>query len=738
MSIEQHGSAPAEEAPPRTPLSLVKGDTPPRPEVDTTAPILPLWLRDRLTFTTTLRNWAKRNAYRSGKWGLHLPAMAALLVLYSPRGLGRVVARLAVWVYDQDSAELRHQHAGNRDSGEYARVHSVRRANLHARMLVFATAAAVLVGPVLAWTSPYVLSAIVGAIVTFWTIKVIPGRDPWEIVAAVAAGAATWWFLPEALALLPRPPAWAAWAAGVLAVLILGWIGRPEGKKMIHDETLGEGIVMPVKAPMVREALCQLGISGMKDPGEIRLLMDVHRHGPGVQVDLELPGGVAAAEVVKRREKLAAAMKRELGCVWPSVGRRHAAHLALYVCDLPMVEAPQKPWPLADGDPVDIFKALPLVTDQRGEWVKLVLAYASVVIGAQPRMGKTFFLRELLLVAGLDARTKVASFDGKGTGDLAPTRLFAHFYSVGDDAEEVEVRVLRFLRELRDEMRRRAKFIRDLPYEEAPESKVTSALVDRYPARLAPWVLGFDETQSYFGYGDKNNKNHKAIREEIAAIVTDLVKRGPALGIWVCLATQNVSEETIPRQISLNAVIRAALKLFDDSANNMVLGAGAYGKGVDATQFDFSDKGLMWLRGDGDQPFIGRSVAGLDAPASERIAALARALREKAGTLSGDAAGEEAAEEALQVDLLADCREAFGGSRAMLLGELREALTARRSETWAHLDNAALGSMLNQAGVRRGTVYSTALKLEGYGVKREWLDVAATADEDPDEGDDAA
>ena len=36
--------------------------------------------------------------------------------------------------------------------------------------------------------------------------------------------------------------------------------------------------------------------------------------------------------------------------------------------------------------------------------------------------------------------------------------------------------------------------------------------------------------------------------------------------------------------------------------------------------------------------------------------------------------------------------------------------------------------------MKRGTVYSTALKREGYGVKAEWLNVAATADEDP--GDD--
>src|SRR5690606_25213398 len=160
------------------------------------------------------------------------------------------------------------------------------------------------------------------------------------------------------------------------------------------------------------------------------------------------------------------------------------------------------------------------------------------------------------------------------------------------------------------------------------------------------------------------------------------------------------------------------------------LGTGAYSRGIDATAFDIEDKGLMWLRADGDQPQIVRSVAGLDTVKSEEIAAKARAIRERKGRLTGEAAGEVAADEAAQVDFLADCRQVVGSSKAVLLDELREGLAGLRSETWGHLDNAALGSLLKSVGVKRGTVYSTALKREGYGVKAEWLEIAATADEE--------
>ncbi|HLT40330.1 MAG TPA: hypothetical protein VK034_28825, partial [Enhygromyxa sp.] len=707
-----------------------------RPHVDE-PPILPTWLRDRETFRSTTRNFTRRNSRRALRWLWKGPELILKLLLLAPRGLWRVSVAVGKWVYDQDSAALRHEHAGRVETAEYARAQAVRRANLHARALVVATVALVTAGPVMMWTVPYVLSALVGAVAGAWLIKLIPGRSLTEVVVAAALGVALWYFLPPTLfTLVPRPPAWVAWAVGALVVLALGWAGRNRDKALVaNTEVVAPGIVLPLRAPMVREALCSLGIAGLNDKvvDDIRLLNDIHRYGPGVQVDVELPGGVTAAAVVERREKLAAALKRELGCVWPAVGRRHAAHLSLYVSDEPLVQQRQKPWPLAEGRQVDIFDPLPQATDQRGEWVTFRLAYSGVVIGAIPRMGKTFLLRQLLIAAGLDPRTKVYALDGKGTGDLAPCRLFAHFYSVGDEPEEVEERVLPAFRELRAELRRRAKMIRELPREECPESKVTSALADKHRS-LAPIVIGIDETQAYFGYGEKKNKAHQAIRDEFTAIVTDLVKRGPALGFICVLATQNVCEETIPRQIGTNAAIRCALKLFDHTTNDQVLGTGAYSRGIDATAFDIEDKGLMWLRADGDQPQIVRSVAGLDTVKSEEIAAKARAIRERKGRLTGEAAGEVAADEAAQVDFLADCRQVVGSSKAVLLDELREGLAGLRSETWGHLDNAALGSMLNAAGVKRGTVYSTALKREGYGVKAEWLNVAATADEDP--GDD--
>ncbi|HEX2299060.1 MAG TPA: hypothetical protein VHH34_11175, partial [Pseudonocardiaceae bacterium] len=551
-----------------TPLAAARGDRTPAP-VDLDSSPLPLWMRDRHTFQTGVRKLRRRATHRVLSFLVQLlPILWWLGVVYPWRGIFRVVKRLAAFIYDSDTADLRHSHAGTLDTLEYVKVSRERKANLHARWIAAGLLAGPVVVPLLAWTFPKVLAGAVGVLVFGLVVKLIPGRGWAEVVGAAVAGVGTYFGLPYLLAMIPVPPVWPFVLVGAAVWLTLGWIGRPEGKKLVKDTSKIGGANVPLTAPLVRQALCQLGIAGLRDPEEIRLLHDIHRHGPGVQIDVELPGAVAASQVVEKRERLAAALKRELGCVWPAMGQRHAAHLSLYVCDVPMTRQKQHPWPLENGPEVDVFEPVPVATNQRGEWVPVTLAYSGVVIGARPRMGKTFFQRELMLICGLDTRPKVYAFDGKGTGDFAPCRLFAHFYTVSDDEEEIVDRVLPALRELRAELRRRAKVIRDLPREQCPESKVTSELADRRDLGLEPIVVSIDETQTYFDWGSKRNKQHKAIREEIAEIVTDLVKRGPALGFIVMLASQNVCELTIPRQISTNVAIRAALKLFDHIAND--------------------------------------------------------------------------------------------------------------------------------------------------------------------------
>ncbi|GEL17706.1 FtsK/SpoIIIE domain-containing protein [Pseudonocardia asaccharolytica] len=664
--------------------------------------------RQRVTATlTNVRVRAavvtRRQAWTAWRVARQVPASVALLLAWSPRGLARITAAWARYLRDHDTAQLRAHHAGARESADYERVSRARSANLTARLMVNGTAVLAVLGVVLAWTAPRALGVLLAGLVFVWTVKLIPGRGLAELVAAGGLALLAYLATPWLATTVPVPPGWLWWLAGAVAVLVLGWVGRPRARPLVTLPGVAEGgRVPPLTAPMVTEALCTLGNSKMREPDSIRLLTDPHRHGPGVQVDLELPPAVPASFVQGKREEFAAALRRELGTVWPAVGTRHPGHLALFVSDQPLASATQEPWPLRRRGEVDLFAPVPAFTDQRGAWVGVTLAYSNMIIGAVPRIGKTFVLRQLLLIAGLDVTAKVIALDGKGTGDLSACAHFAHVYLRGarPDRPEQIAQVLDTVRWLRKELGRRADIIDALPFDQCPESKVTAELVRARPdLDLGPIVVGIDETQSYFSYGDDGNRDHKAIRQELRSGVTELVKLGPALGIIVLLATQQVNDATIPTSIANNAVIRFAMKLEGHEPNDRILGTGSYKRGIDATMFDLDDKGIGYLKADGAAPRIVRSVYGLDAPAANEVALRARALRAGVGMLTGAAADDEPV--FVVLDEVADVERVLADrSRPTAhLVELVEWLGELRPE-YAGLDVDELGKRLRNRGVQ--------------------------------------
>lgn len=654
---------------------------PPKP-VGELQPLLVGWLKDRREFLDTVPPTLHRMAHRAMWHGLRLPLYAARLALMSPRGLWRVVRALWRVMTDGEGHPLRVEAAAGSDPDRWLKLRRERNDRIRGRAII----AAVLLG----------LLAL--------TAATLAALDAFEVIA------------------LPPPGTW--WACGLAAVQVLGYVGRPAGRPLLRPATVLAGNHGPLRAPFVMEALVSLGIKGMTDVEHIGLLFDVARVGPGYQCDLELPRGVAAATVMERRSQLSAALRRELGCVWPSVGNRHEGHLSLYVGDHPMNAARQAPWPLLKDGAVNVFRPAPMFTDQRGKWVDLTLAYTSGVIGAVPRVGKTFALREILLVAGLDVRTKVYAFDLKGTGDLSPVALFAHAYSVGDEDEEIAEQ-LAHLRDLREELRRRARVIRGLSHQECPENKVSDSLASRRELHLEPIVLGCDECQMWFEHPVK------AIREEFTRICTDLVKRGPALGIICYFATQKPDAKSIPTAIADNVVVRFCLKVNGQVSNDQVLGTSSYKEGIRATLFAFSDKGIGYLRGDGVEPLIVRTVVGLDAPAAEKVALRARRERELDRRLTGHAAGEVMEAEAEQVVFLDDVRKVFGDRDTAHLEDLVAGLALLRPALYGALNVRSLGTQLRTAGVAVGNVYVSGKPRErstAPGVRRAALEVSTTRD----------
>ena len=381
----------------------------------------------------------------------------------------------------------------------------------------------------------------------------------------------------------------------------------------------------------------------------------------------------------------------------------HAGRLVLWVGDQDMRKATQPAWALRKGTRVDLFQPQPFGTDQRGRWVDLRLMFTSVAIGAIPRMGKTFALRELLLIAALDPRAELHSYDLKGTGDLDPLEKVAHVHGVGDEPEEIDKAVTDF-RGLRDELRRRAKLIRELAKKGmAPENKVTPELASKKSLGLHPIVIGVDECQVWFEHPDYG--------EELEATCTDLVKRGPALGIILILATQRPDAKSLPTGISANVSTRFCLKVQGQTENDMVLGTSKYKQGVRATTFAWEDKGIGYLVGEGSDAQIVRTVAGLDGPASEKVAAYARRLREQAGTLSGHAIGEQlqSEQDTRRDTLLEDILTVVPETEKKVWNErvIARLYELRPDAYETYREAADLTAALKRHGIRTGQVWGT-------------------------------
>ncbi|MFS8200490.1 cell division protein FtsK (plasmid) [Streptomyces sp. CWNU-52B] len=637
-------------------------------------PIIAPWMRSKRDFLATVERAAGHAGYATTYHGLRLPWYSVQLTMMSPRGTARFVHATSRWIWDREAAPLRDWAVRTEDVDEYMRLSRLRSGRVRLRGFVT------------------VVAAVFGLGFALWLYVMAP-----EFLYVFAAG----------------------------GVLSLGYAGQQPDAPVIGPAVMRTEL-QKMTGTIVLRALDAIGnakiSAAVKKGGDMngmRFTSEITRDGPGYRADLDLPYGVVPEDVMEQRQALASGLRRKLGCVWPSGDPdEHEGRLILWVGDKPMNETTKPAWPLLKAGQVDLFKPVVFGNDQRMRDMAVTLMFASIVIGSIPRMGKTFLLRLLLLIAALDPRAELYGFDFKGTGDLGPLEPVMHRYRTGEDDDDL-LYVLHAMRELKEELRRRAKVIRNLPKARCPESKVTPALADDKSLGLHPIVVGFDECQIPF--------EHEKYGAELESICTDVAKRGPALGIVGMFATQRPDAKSLPPGISANAVLRFCLKVMGHTANDMVLGTGAYKSGIRATMFSRSDRGICWMSGEGDDPAIVASVF-VDGPAAEAVVARARQLRDDYGNVTGHALGQGPSA-SRGMDVLGDVLKAFGADEDQLWCErIAARLKATLPDVYGEWTTASVAPALKPWGVATADVWATGEDGKGTtkrGIKR--ADVAAAA-----------
>jgi len=667
MTTDQRTGQPGAEVVPlratEVPTEVQLGEAHPPAYLDTTGAevgkrlplISPEWRRGEIL--STLAQLAGLHGHRVAYHGLRLHLYGGRTLAYAIRGVTRDVTRVLRWWHWTDGWLLESQAvaAGRPGHAEAMRAHTEGKRTRGKR------------GQIL------LVAVIAAAVAVMVLVRVLP---------------------------------WQAWPPlGLAALVVLARRGRPAGKTVFQAATVAPKYEPPTPEVITR-ALASLGIAGinqvLKDGGRINFVSDVHRDGPGWGCQLDLPHGVTARNIIARRSELASGLRRPLSATWPAgVPGEHEGRLELWVGFQDMAKVKPPAWPLARAGEADVFAAVPFGTDPRGRPVTAPLFEVNWLIGAAPGQGKTSAVRVLACAAALDPLADLWVHEHAGKGDLEPLAKVCHRYVSGLDDEAIGY-AAESLGMLRAELGRRSGQMKKLPREAKPDGKVTRTLAGTRKLRLRPLVCVIDECQNVF--------MHPEVGEQAADDAAYVIRLGRAYGIILILATQRPDKDSLPPAIRGIVTARFCLKVPDQLGNDMILGTGAYKSGYDASAFRAkTDAGLGWLKGEGD-PQIVRTYY-LDLPATERAAARARGIRERAGVLSGYALGDDAARPGR--DVLADVLAAFGADPALHWPVLAERLAARFPDRWAGATPEAVSAECRALGVPSVQVNRAGRNLQG-------------------------
>jgi S-DNA-T family DNA segregation ATPase FtsK/SpoIIIE len=524
------------------------------------------------------------------------------------------------------------------------------------------------------------------------------------LVALLVAGVAGWQLAPR----------WALWAVVATAVPWLAHIGRPKTSPIVSaavvtprfrrlnpDVVLRAYYVAKLGRPDKPDE--EVGFEGTmaRDPKET-----------GSQVQIVLPYGKTHSDVMNAKDKLASGLDVSVNQVFLTKSRVSERRHELFVADQDPLAIPVGRTDMLDCKPRSIWRPIRIGRDERDRLVTMSLLWKALLVGAQPRKGKTFFVRLVLLWAALDPWVKILGADGKKSTDYDKVRLVAHRWVIGDAPNPRDDDPLQHLEDMLDEtlahIAKANDVLASLPVEMCPEGVLTEALSrdPRYPD-LRVWVLVGEEFQVYFETEDQD------FNKRIAHKWGRIMSQGPSVGVILLDSTQKPSGVGAGQEMARlfnrfrdNHTLRFALKCGNRDVSIATLGADSYQEGYDASSLPLGDgqngtndyRGVGILYGATDKAPTVRTFLADHADA-EKILIAARRHRERLGLLSGDAAGETVARE--YRDVMADARSVFyAGEARISWPELAHRMREVMPQHYADLTPEAISAQLRSLGVK--------------------------------------
>jgi S-DNA-T family DNA segregation ATPase FtsK/SpoIIIE len=626
---------------------------------DERRPIIPAQWRGPDNIKATLKRTGQTTLHHAGYHAVRAPWYAAQATGWALVGVARIAGRQVRWWWVSEQYQLRQEAANRNDPDAWSRLTREARAIRLYRGLVLA-------GEVLA-----VGGALVG---------------------------------------LALAPGWVLMATAAVAVPVLARVGRPSTKPIVQPAVVAPRF-RKLSSDIVLRAYYAAGLGHPDKPDQrIQFGGPMSRDAKqiGSQVVVDLPYGKTFDDAIKARGAIASGLDVSVNQVFITKDRTSNRRHLLYVSDQDQLAIPAGRTPLLRCKPTDVWQPAPFGLDQRSNLVTLLLMWHSVLVGAQPRKGKTFSARALALYAACDPYVRVIVADGKNSPDWTAFRLIAHmaiFGTVPNSRDRDPVgHLLAALRYLKKHVENVNDFLSKLPAAECPEGKLTRELSRKYE-QLRVHVLVVEEFQVYYELDDKDDA------EEVAGLLSFLMAVGPSAGVIILSSSQKPSgvgaSQNVQRLFTRyrdNHAVRFALKCGNRLVSEAVLGGDAYAEGFDASSLPVGPeyRGVGYLYGASDDTPTVRTFLA-DAEDADKILRAARAFREAHGLLTGEAAGEDMTRQAR--DVLIDVLNVFYAGKATiswpaLAARLREAYP----EAYADVTADAISAMVRKLGVKGKSV----------------------------------
>ncbi|MGC5534254.1 FtsK/SpoIIIE domain-containing protein [Streptomyces sp. SR-10] len=402
------------------------------------------------------------------------------------------------------------------------------------------------------------------------------------------------------------------------ALLALALIGRRTmGGELYDDHDVKFGDTLKLTDSMLNKVYRDAKVIGGDEVVELLTPCTLTADGKAWEVTLDLPSGTPLKKALTAKTGVASALGVKVQQLHQAPGDREGRLQMRVSLHLPFTGKPT-PGPLLAVDCVNLWLAIPMGVNLRGQGVSTSWVERSGLFGGEPGAGKSAAANDLLLAAALDPTVALYLCDGKAGADITPFEQIAAMYDTDGDPE----RLLEILEHIWTvEIPRRRALAK-----EHGSRKLTAEMAGKDP-RVNLAVLLVDEWSSYGAAADRK------VREELERLLRLIVQQGRALGIITLCATQKPDADSVPSGIRDILSIRWAMRCLTPQASDTILGQGYAAAGHNAQDILKSQRGVgIYMDGEGAEPELTRGYY-YDDDEVDLILGRAYELRAKAGTL---------------------------------------------------------------------------------------------------------